>query len=57
MDTIRYYLNNDKYMGWEKYNFKNKYLTIKSWLLSGHYVIIKNCRIDTNNINILNKLI
>jgi hypothetical protein len=35
MTTIRYYTNNNKYMGWE-YLQRGRFLSYKSWMLSGN---------------------
>lgn len=44
MKTIRYYTSADygnKYMGWNSLNPNNLYAHTKSWLQSGHKVIIQ----------------
>ena len=40
MKTIKYYTLNKKYMGWQKVKtLKEQALTLRSWLLSGNYII------------------
>ena len=44
MTTIKYYTNENKYMGWNKYSNKN-YLELINWINSGNYVVINNKKI------------
>ncbi len=47
MNTIKYYTNNNKYMGWNKYCNDN-YLEMNNWLNSGNYVIINGIKYTNN---------
>ena len=47
MNTIKYYTDNNKYMGWNKY-CKANFLEMNNWLNSGNYVIINGIKYTNN---------
>lgn len=39
--TIKFYVDKNKYMGWQYIN-KTNYLEVEGWLLSGNSIVINN---------------
>ena len=54
MKTVKYYTKG-KYLGWEKLTtYKDQYLKLRSWILSGNDIIVNRKLI--NDVNYMKKL-
>ena len=54
METIKFYTDNNKYMGWvKKREYKRQFLSLKSWIISGNYIVYNKQIINKVN-HILN---
>jgi hypothetical protein len=44
---LRYYTNNNKYMGWIIFDLNKHYYEYLSWIRSGNYFMLDDIKIDT----------
>lgn len=47
--TVKFYTDTDRYTGFEKVDYKNNFLELKSWIDSDNYLKVKDVKIDTVN--------
>ena len=51
MKTIKFYTNNNKYMGWIKYkSFSENWLELRSWIDRGNSLEFKDCKVNAHEI-------